>query len=63
MEGLGSRSRYKSITNTQTLIISLVRSLSNSLIIDYILYLNNLFFNIPLAKILGEIDIGIMGTI
>ena len=62
-EDLGSRSCYKSMTDTQALIISLAKSLSDSSVIGYILYLDNLFSNIPLAKALGELDIGIMGTV
>ena len=51
------------MTNTQTLIISLVKSLSDSSIINYILYFDNFFFNIFLAKILKELDINIMNMI
>ena len=51
------------MTDTQALIISLAKSLSDSLIINYILYLDNLFSNILLAKILEELDIDIMSTV
>ena len=51
------------MTNTQALIISLVKSLSDSSVINYILYLDNLFSNILLAKILEELDINIMSMI
>ncbi len=62
-ENLDSRSCYKFITDTQALIISLAKSLSDLLIINYILYLDNLFSNILLAKILEELDIDIMSMI
>ena len=51
------------MTDTQTLVISLAKSLSDSSVIDYILYLDNLFSNILLAKILEELDIDIMSMI
>ena len=63
VEGLGSRSRYKSMADTQALVISLARSLPDLLVIGYTLYLDNLFPNIPLAKALGEIDIDIINII
>ena len=62
-EDLDSRSCYKFITDTQALVISLAKSLSDSSVINYILYLDNLFSNIFLAKILKELDINIMSTI
>ena len=49
--------------NIQTLIIFLVKSLLNLTVQDYILYLDNLFSNIFLAKILEELDIDIMSMI
>ena len=49
------------MTDTQTLVLSLAKSLSNSAI-NYILYLDNLFTNRLLAKALRELDIGVMGT-
>jgi len=49
------------MTNTQTLVISLAKSLLN-LAQDYILYLNNLFTNISLATALEQLDIEVMGT-
>ena len=51
------------MTDTQALVISLAKSLSDSSVIDYILYLDNLFSNILLAKILEELDIDIMSTV
>ena len=63
VEGLGSRSCYKPMADTQALVISLAKSLPDPSVIGYTLYLDNLFPNIPLAKALGEIDIGIMGTV
>jgi len=51
------------MTDTQALVISLAKSLPDSSVIGYTLYLDNLFPNIPLAKALGELDIGIMGTV
>ena len=51
------------MTDTQALIISLAKSLSDLLVIDYILYLDNLFSNILLAKILEKLDIDIMSMI
>ena len=62
-EGLDSRSHYKSMTDTQALVISLAKSLPDPSVIGYTLSLDNLFPNIPLAKALGELDIGIMGTV
>ena len=50
------------MADTQTLVISLAKSLPNPATQDYILYLNNLFTNIPLANTLGQLDIGVMGT-
>jgi len=40
------------MTDTQTLVISLAKSLPNSAAQDYILYLDNLFNNIFLAEAL-----------
>ena len=50
------------MTDTQTLVISLAKSLPNLATQDYILYLDNLFTNIPLVNALRQLDIGIMGT-
>ena len=50
------------MTDTQTLVISLAKSLLNLATQDYILYLDNLFTNIPLANALGQLGIGAMGT-
>ena len=61
-EDLGSRSRQNIMTDTQTLVISLAKSLPNSATQDYILYLDNLFTNVPLANALGQLGIGVMGT-
>ena len=51
------------MADTQALVISLAKSLPDPPVIGYTLYLDNLFPNIPLAKALGELDIGIMGTV
>ncbi len=62
--GLRSRSRSRSsnsfMADTQALVISLAKSLP--LAQDYILYLDNLFTNVPLANALRELGIGVMGT-
>ena len=50
------------MTDTQTLIIFLAKSLSDSAQ-DYILYLDNLFSNSFLAKTLRQLDIEIMSII
>ena len=50
------------MTDTQTLVIFLAKSLSNLAAQDYILYINNLFINDLLAKTLSQLDIEIMGT-
>ena len=50
------------MTDTQTLVISLAKSLSNLVAQDYILYTDNLFINGPLAKTLSQLDIEIMST-
>ena len=50
------------MTDIQILIISLAKSFSNSAAQDYILYINNLFTNSPLAKALSQLDIEIMST-
>ena len=47
------------MVNTQTLILSLAKSLSN-LVKNYTLYLNNLFSSIPLAIKLGKLSIEII---
>ena len=47
--------------DTQILIMSLAKSLSESAQ-DFILYLDNLFINLPLATALEQLGIGIMGT-
>ena len=60
-ESLGSRSRQNSLADTQALVISLAKSLLDPAI-GYILYLDNLFTNIPLATALGQLGIGVMGT-
>ena len=49
------------MTDTQTLIMSLAKSLSESAQ-DYILYLDNLFINLSLATTLKQLDIEIMRT-
>ena len=50
------------MTDTQALIISLAKSLSNLTVQDYILYLDNLFTNISLADALEQLGIEIMET-
>jgi Transposase IS4 len=60
-EGLDSRFRQNSLADTQTLVISLAKSLLDSAI-GYTLYLDNLFTNIPLATALGQLGIGVIGT-
>ena len=49
------------MADIQTLVISLAKSLPDPAI-GYILYLDNLFPNIPLATALGQLGIEIMGT-
>src|SRR2546423_12512474 len=56
------RSRQNTIADTQALVISLAKSLPEPTR-GYILYLDNLFPYIPLAKALEMLGIGIMGTI
>ena len=51
------------MTDTQTLVISLAKSLSNLAAQDYILYTDNLFTNSLLAKALSQLDIEVMKTI
>jgi len=51
------------MTDTQALVISLAKSLPDSSVIDYTLYLDNLFSNILLAKALEELDIDIMSMV
>src|SRR5437762_2772954 len=55
--------RSSDLTDTQALVISLAKSLSDLSVINYILYLDNLFSNILLVKILEELDIDIMSMI
>ena len=61
-ESLGSRSHQNSMADTQALVISLAKSLPDLTVQDYILYLDNLFTNIPLADALGQLGIGVMRT-
>src|SRR5438034_5673211 len=49
------------MTDTQALVIFLAKSLPDPAQ-DYILYLDNLFTNSLLAKALGQLGIGVMGT-
>ena len=49
------------MTDTQTLVMSLAKSLPNSAQ-DYTLYLDNLFINGPLTKALRWLDIEDMKT-
>jgi hypothetical protein len=48
------------LVDTQALVISLAKSLLEYQ--GYTLYLDNLFTNVPLANVLGELGIGVMGT-
>jgi hypothetical protein len=50
------------MADTQALVISLAKSLPDPESQDYILYLDNLFNNIPLAHALAQLKIGVMGT-
>src|SRR2546421_3622178 len=62
-EGLGMRSHRNTMADTQALVLSLAKSLPNSNSAQsYILYLDNLFTNIPLVKALEQLGIGVMGT-
>src|SRR5438034_11390293 len=57
-EGLGMKSRQNTMANTQTLVLSLAKSLPNlNSAQSYILYLDNLLTNIPLVKALRQLDI------
>jgi len=49
------------MADTQALVISLAKSLPDFSVQDYILYLDNLFTNIPLADALGQLGIEVMG--
>jgi hypothetical protein len=49
------------MTDTQTLIMFLAKSLSESAQ-DFILYLDNLFINLSLATALRQLDIEVMRT-
>ena len=60
-EDLDTRSHQNAMTDTQTLVMSLAKSLPNP-DQDYILYLDNLFTNGPLVKALRQLGIGVMGT-
>ncbi len=60
-KNLDKKSHQNIITDTQTLVISLAKSLLNSAQ-DYILYLDNLFINDSLTKTLRQLDIEIMRT-
>ena len=55
------RSCQNIMINTQTLVISLAKSLLN-LAQDYTLYLDNLFINISLATALRQLGIEVMST-
>ena len=61
-ESLDSRSWQNSMTDTQTLVIFLAKSLSDLTVQDYILYFDNLFINISLADALEQLDIEVMRT-
>ena len=61
-EGLrGLKSSQNSMADTQTLVISLAKSLPEPTQ-GYTLYLDNLFTNVPLVNALGELSIGVIGT-
>ncbi len=60
-ESLSSRSWQNTMTDTQTLILSLAKSLSDSAK-SYTLYLDNLFSSIFLAVALRKLDIEVMST-
>ena len=60
-ENLSKRSRQKVMADTQTLVMSLAKSLPEP-VQGFILYLDNLFTNLPLATALGQLGIGVMGT-
>ena len=60
MKNLDKRSHQNIMTDTQTLVISLAKSLSNSATQDYILYTDNLFINSLLTKTLSQLDIKVM---
>ena len=49
------------MTNTQTLVLSLAKSLPDP-VKSYTLYLDNLFPSIPLAVEVGKLGIGVMST-
>ena len=55
------KSHQNTMTDTQTLVISLAKSLPDPAQ-GYTLYLDNLFNNIPLAHALAQLKIGIMET-
>ena len=61
-EDLSKQFCQKIMTDTQTLIMSLAKSLSESAQ-DFILYLDNLFINLSLATALGQLDIEIMRSV
>jgi hypothetical protein len=60
-EGLGLKSRENTMADTQTLVLSLAKSLPDPAK-GYTLYLDNLFPSIPLAVALGKLGIGVMST-
>ena len=60
-EDLDKKSCQNIMTDTQTLVMSLAKSLPNSAQ-DYTLYLDNLFINGPLTKALRWLDIEDMKT-
>ena len=59
MKNLDSKSCENTMTDTQTLILSLAKSLSDS-VQNYTLYLDNLFSSIPLAIKLEKLNIKII---
>ena len=50
------------MADTQALVVSLAKSLPDPETQSYMLYLDNLFTNIPLADALAQLKIGVMGT-
>ena len=58
MKSLDMKSCQNIMTDTQTLVLSLAKNLSNlNSAQSYILYLDNLFINILLVKALRQLDI------
>jgi len=60
IEGTEATRRSRTLAETQTLVLNLAHSLPRDL--SYTFYLDNLFTNVPLAKELLKLNIGITGT-